>query len=361
MSKYKVLVLIPKLQGIGGMETVINEWINYYTDNEMKVSVTFLAPQGIANLERMVVSEHAKIKKTKSNSTYGKVVGLFKTVNSLVLGNYNEVICMSIPLIKIALTIKALFRRKYSVTSWFHFSLDTVINESDVPIVKRCDNHFAISTGISDSLKGFGVEENHIQLIYNPVDLNSFTPLKNVESSNAIHFGYVGRLIWKGQKNVSFLLKGLSNLKVDWSIEMFGVGDMNDLTLINSFVRDNALSQRVTIRGWSDHPFEEFSTVPDYVVLTSSYEGLPMALIESIGRGIPIISSDCKDGTKDIVSPDNGYIYHVNDMEHFVGVLNRAYREKQKFDSEKIRETSRKFSKEEYFTRLDDYFVSKFS
>ncbi|WP_170684982.1 glycosyltransferase, partial [Escherichia coli] len=51
------------------------------------------------------------------------------------------------------------------------------------------------------------------------------------------------------------------------------------------------------------------------LLLTSSFEGFPMTLLESMSWGIPCISADCVSGPGDIIQPDvNGHLYQPGDI-----------------------------------------------
>ncbi len=61
-------------------------------------------------------------------------------------------------------------------------------------------------------------------------------------------------------------------------------------------------------------------------VLSSSYEGMPNALLEAMAIGLPSISSDCPCGGPREVIDDgiNGYLFKVNSTSSLVDVLKKA-------------------------------------
>jgi glycosyltransferase involved in cell wall biosynthesis len=63
------------------------------------------------------------------------------------------------------------------------------------------------------------------------------------------------------------------------------------------------LDEHVFILGEQENVFP-FLGNSDCFVFTSLWEGLPLVLIEALSMSIPVISSDCKTGPKEILCPE---------------------------------------------------------
>ena len=205
--------------------------------------------------------------------------------------------------------------------------------------VKSADAHLAIATEIKDFIKDINTEAN-INLVYNPLPLYNGKLIQRPLSHHI--FLYVGR-IDDNQKNITFMLNGLSKLKnKEWSLKIIGTGkDENNLKNLANKLK---ISDRIEWLGFKEDPYTviEHATA---LLLTSRWEGFGLVLVEANQRGIPVISSDCKSGPKDIVIPGrNGYLYKEGDINDFIRVISGVMNGKLQFDTqENIAKTAERF------------------
>jgi len=233
------------------------------------------------------------------------------------------------------------------VVYWDHGSLfgylkgklqKTVYSKEIFKGLKSADAHLAIATEIKDFIKDINPEAN-VNLVYNPVPLYSG---KLIQRPTSPIFLYVGRLDDK-PKNIPFMLNGLSKLKnKEWSLKIIGTG--KDENKLKNLANKLKISDRIEWLGFKEDPYGEI----DYataLLLTSRSEGFPMVLAEANQRGIPVISSDCKSGPKDIVIPGrNGYLYKEGDINDFIRVISGVMDGKLQFDTpENIAKTAERF------------------
>lgn len=346
------MVLIPRLRGIGGMETVIQTWIDHY-HAEPDVDLFFLAPQGMENQERFSrQNDSLKIAPLIKPHALGKVVGAIITLNELIRRKPEFVICTSIPLLKLAERFRRILPNKFKIVSWLHFSVNS-LSIDDNNLLSQADMHLAISSGIKRQLVDRGIGDDQIKVIFNPAKVQDVeTSLIDTYSHTPLKLLYVGRIIWSGQKNLQLLLTSLTRLHFNWSLQIFGAGDEADISILNDFVKQHGLADKVELRGWSKSPFSD-AAPSDYLILTSRYEGFPMVLIESASRGLPIISSDCPTGPEDIVTDMNGLLFTNDDQDSLIESLEKARSRRGTFSPKLVHESVDKFSEKEYFIELD--------
>ena len=233
------------------------------------------------------------------------------------------------------------------VVYWDHGSLfgylkgkfqKTVYSKEIFKGLKLADAHLAIATEIKDFIKYINPEAN-VSLVYNPVP---FYRGRIIQRPSSPIFLYVGRLT-DNDKNITFMLKGLSKLKnKEWSLKIVGTG--KDENKLKNLANKLKISDRIEWLGFKKNPYSEI----DYataLLLTSRWEGFSMVLVEANQRGIPVISSDCKSGPKDIVIPGrNGYLYKEGDINDFVRVISGVIDGKLQFDTpENIAKTAERF------------------
>jgi glycosyltransferase involved in cell wall biosynthesis len=108
----------------------------------------------------------------------------------------------------------------------------------------------------------------------------------------------VGRL--SPEKNHRLLLQALTLLrhKRPWRLAL--VGDGPERPALEEFVKANGLADQVTFVGYSADPFAWLMRAR-LAVCSSVYEGLCNAIIEALGCGTPVVSTDCPFGPCEIL------------------------------------------------------------
>lgn len=137
-------------------------------------------------------------------------------------------------------------------------------------------------------------------------------------------------------------------LKFDWKLKVIGTGP--DEKMLRRYADKLGIADKIEWLGFSREPYELLrSEGVTALLLTSNYEGFGLVLIEAISYGIPVISSDCEAGPKDIVVPGvNGYLYKKGDLNDFVDKLNGIVSGRLKVsDYTEMRKTVKKFEIEE--------------
>ncbi len=180
------------------------------------------------------------------------------------------------------------------------FLLDRVLQ-------RFCTKIIAVSSTVRDSLIAHGIDQQHIQVIYNSVDVETFSkphhliePLPHPKGT--FTFLYIGRLI--PQKNVEHLLRAF--VEVEGAVlYIVGTGYLQEK--LEALVAQLGIAHRVYFLGVrSDIP--ALMQACDCFVFPSLYEGFSLVLLEAMASQMPIIISDFAAGREVIVDNGNGII-----------------------------------------------------
>jgi len=124
------------------------------------------------------------------------------------------------------------------------------------------------------------------------------------------------------QKGHSFLLQAVKHLipQVNRRIVLLLVGSGNEQEKIEAEVKQLGLQEKVRFTGYrQDVP--NLLVASDVSVMTSHYEGIPRALMESMALGLPVVATDVP-GTRSLILPDRtGFLIKYDDISGFSSAL----------------------------------------
>jgi glycosyltransferase involved in cell wall biosynthesis len=164
----------------------------------------------------------------------------------------------------------------------------------------------AVSEGVSnDLIKVLSLSGNNIEVIYNPIVTPNLIKLSNEPLDDGwFRPGQppvllsVGRLT--RQKDFITLLNSFSQVRAKRPVHLIILGEGEERPLLESTIRQLGLKNDVRMPGHISNPYNYMSNA-DLFVLSSKWEGLPTVLVEALHCGLPVISTDCPSGPREIL------------------------------------------------------------
>lgn len=135
------------------------------------------------------------------------------------------------------------------------------------------------------------------QLNAQPVPMNQRTPGKIIA---------IARLFY--EKRLDHAIKAFAQVyknNQNLSFDIYGYGDSNDgykeENMLRKLVKDLNLENAVHFMGYS-HDMDTVYNNAELLVLSSRFEGAPLAIVEAQSHGVPVFSYDINYGPSDLIS-----------------------------------------------------------
>ena len=168
--------------------------------------------------------------------------------------------------------------------------------------------------------KYYGMPESKIPVVYNPVELSKFNKLKP-GTNETFTFITAGR--FNVQKNQKMMLRAFSIfLKKGYDAKLIMLGKGEEEICLKVLARELGILDRIVFPGFVVN-VEEYLVNADVFLLSSDFEALPLALLEAMAAGLPIISTNVG-GVRDIVT-DNGVLIAAGDIAAMVQAMEDLY------------------------------------
>ncbi|HQL67339.1 MAG TPA: glycosyltransferase [Caldisericia bacterium] len=208
-------------------------------------------------------------------------------------------------------------------------------------LYKRANFIIAVSECVKEDLlkKILGIE-NKIRVIYNPIPNNDMFLM----SSEPVYHKWflkknmpiilsIGRLA--KEKNYSTLLQAFKLVKNVVRCKLVIIGDGPERENLENLAKNLQINEDLWMPGFDVNPYKYMSK-SDIFVLTSIYEGLPNVLIEALALGLPLVSTDCESGPREIIKNNiNGLLVKVGDYESLSQAIIYILKNRNKFITNK--------------------------
>lgn len=234
----------------------------------------------------------------------------------------------------------------------------------------RASNVFVNARSIKTDLQdNFGLTLP-MHLFPNPIDLKAIEQLKTEKliTKNKFIFIHLGNFLTV--KNHQLLIEAF-NKNRHFEVELWLIGKGPLKETIQEKVNQLKLTNQVKFFGYQSNPFPYLHHA-DCLVLSSNYEGFPNAILEGLACGLPIISTDCPSGPREIIAPKTdfqkslknhfeevefGLLTPVRNVEQLAKSMKRIYDHKgnNTFPSEKYRNRAKDFEVSKVIKKLETF------
>ena len=179
---------------------------------------------------------------------------------------------------------------------------------ADLIITNSCGNK-------NDLIKNFNIKKNIIS-IPNPINIKMIEKFasENVDFNNdKFTFVTIGRL--DQGKNHELMIDALAEINLK-DVQLIIIGEGELMTHLKEKVSRLKMQDKVSLFGFDSNPYKYLSK-SDCFVFTSNYEGFPNVLVEALACELPVISTDCLSGPREILAPNtNINLQEKNNVEY---------------------------------------------
>lgn len=176
------------------------------------------------------------------------------------------------------------------------------------PIYKKAHKIIAVSEYVKkELLTEFKIKPNVIDVIYNPVNVDSFSFSKKESNflvdHNKLQFCVVGRLISSKRVHIAIdLFEKLLPFFTNACLNI--IGDGSEREFLENLVKSKGLVKKVVFHGKKDD-VGGFIKKFDVMLFTSSYESFGNVAIEATSVGLPLIYTSNLEPLKEIYKKTN--------------------------------------------------------
>jgi glycosyltransferase involved in cell wall biosynthesis len=321
-SKLKVLFILPNLNS-GGAERVS---INYLRQlNSNKYEITLLVFNKTADLFQLI-PEGVSFVDIGTNSTSKSIWPLLKVISKIspdiVYTSHSRVAALLMVIKPFVKRFKHIARmqgtpsldiknKEYGNISKWLFS--TGFKSANLVIAQTAEMKI-------DAINVFGITENKIHVLNNPIDKAFIDQQKDVSASpfNEHQIAAVASGRLRAEKGFDVLLRALPPVILRYpQFKLYILGDdRGALDDIENLIVKLQLQEHVILDGFKVNPYVYYQNC-DLFILSSRWEGFPNVLLENYYLNTPIVTTLCVPIVQQLIENGiNGFTCSVdNDVE----------------------------------------------
>ncbi len=173
-----------------------------------------------------------------------------------------------------------------------------------------------LSVELCEDVRRYKVAEDKIEYIRNGVDLTSIEhrlPSQNTARGEHRTIGFIGQMI--GRKNVTDILDVFDRIATDKpGTRLVLLGDGDARAEYEQYAATKKHAANIEFLGFLNNPLDYLTTF-DLFVMTSTLEGIPRCLMESMAMGVPVAAYDIAGVDQLIESGKTGMLAPLGDQD----------------------------------------------
>ncbi|MCC5977800.1 MAG: glycosyltransferase [Salinarimonas sp.] len=317
-----IAILVPSLRG-GGAERVAVELANRLAVAGLRVDLLLVNYEGpYANELRPEVNVVDFGKDRAARCVLPLARYLREHRPATLLSFLNHVNILAIIAKKLArIDTRLIVSERNSLVRFRSGTLNRVLRTLTAIFYPMADGIIAVSQDMKLELtRDLGIAGEKIVAIPNPVDADRISQMATqipkhswIRDEEIRVVLALGRL--SPQKNFPVLFQAFRRVLQSRQVKLVVLGEGPMRASLEELAADLGITDHVDLVGFQSNPFG-WMAGSSVFVSASAYEGFPNALVQAMACGLPIVSTDCPTGPREILEGGRwGRLVPVNDIE----------------------------------------------
>lgn len=171
-------------------------------------------------------------------------------------------------------------------------------------VLRDCDAVTVFGSMVRQELIHFGVRADRIFVLPNTANTDLYSPDPNVHPD--VDLVFVGNFI--PRKRIDLLLRALKEVReVRPQTRLLLVGDGGERADLEALSQELGIADAVEFHGHSERVVDQLRRAKVFVLLSTG-EGLPMAMLEAMCTGLPVVVTDVGANASVVRDGENGYL-----------------------------------------------------
>lgn len=377
ISSTKTILFVEPVKSLGGAEKCVIRLANAMSRRGMKT--IFLTSESTKNYPKQLFDPEVKLIFCPSSSPFAPAI--FTSIYSLIRNNAVDIVVLNQDRSGFwGRLVKAVFRPPVPFVWIMHLFYDDMIRDWHFPkkqvyklgylaTLPFCDYIVTVSSANKEKLIQInGVSEKKIQVIYNTVGYEERYSTEHVDlrdsyniKADEIVIGTICQI--NRQKGLSYLVEALAPICETYDVKAIIAGDGPSRNEIRHLIKQKRLSEKIIMPGYV-HNVSDHLKLFDIYVMSSIYEGFPIALVEAISHSLPVIATNI-DGCREAIENERtGLLVAVRDSKSLEKAIRRLILDaslRERLGKEAGFSYRKRFHPEIIFQQYTDFFNSVLS